>query len=55
VKEIIPNYLRFLKGVIDCEDLPLNLSREHYQDSQMMAKLKGIITKRVLKMLGEEA
>lgn len=39
-KEILPNYFRFLKGVIDCEDLPLNISRESYQDSALMAKLR---------------
>lgn len=54
-REIIPNYLRFVKGVVDCEDLPLNISREHYQDSLLMAKLKSIITKRIIKELELQA
>lgn len=54
-KELLPNYLRFVKGVVDCEDLPLNISRENYQDSALIAKLRSILTKRVLKMLEEEA
>lgn len=40
---------------MDCEDLPLNISRENYQDSALVAKLKNILTKRVIKMLTEEA
>jgi TNF receptor-associated protein 1 len=47
--------MRFVKGVVDCEDLPLNISRENYQDSQLVSKLKNILTKRVLKLLSEEA
>ena len=54
-RDIVPNYLRFLKGVIDCTDLPMNISRENYQDSALMAKLKGVITRRILKMFDEEA
>ena len=54
-RELLPNYLRFVKGVVDCEDLPLNISRENYQDTALIAKLKNIITKRVLKMLVEES
>lgn len=54
-KELTPNYLRFVKGVVDCEDIPLNISRENYQDSALIAKLRSIVTKRVLKMLEEEA
>lgn len=53
--ELLPNYLRFVKGVVDCEDLPLNVSRETYQDSSLVAKLRNIITRRVLKTLEDEA
>lgn len=44
-----------MKGVVDCEDIPLNISRENYQDSSLMAKLRNVLTKRVLKHLREEA
>ena len=54
-RELMPNFLRFVKGVVDCDDIPLNISRENYQDSMLMAKLKNIISKRVLKMLVEES
>lgn len=39
-RELLPNWLRFVKGVVDCEDIPLNISRENYQDSALIAKLK---------------
>lgn len=54
-RELLPNFLRFVKGVVDCEDLPLNISREHYQDTALVAKLKSIVTMRVLKELESEA
>ena len=54
-REILPNYLRFVKGVVDCEDLPLNISREQYQDTLLMNKLRQVITSRILKMLVDEA
>ena len=44
-----------MKGVVDCEDIPLNISRENYQDTMLISKLRNIVTKRVLKMLAEEA
>jgi HSP90 family molecular chaperone len=52
---ILPSFLRFVKGVVDCEDIPLNISRENFQDSALMAKLRAYITKRVIKTLKEEA
>ena len=52
---LIPNFLRFVKGVVDCEDIPLNISRETYQDSALMAKLRNFITKRIIKLLKDEA
>jgi HSP90 family molecular chaperone len=54
-QELLPNYLRFVKGVVDCEDLPLNISRETYQDSSLIFKLRNVITRRVLKMLEDES
>lgn len=52
--ELLPSYLRFVKGVVDCEDLPLNISRENYQDSALMSKLRSVLTKRVLRLLEQE-
>ena len=53
-KELLPNYLRFVKGVVDCEDISLNISRETYQDSAKIANLRNILTKRVLRALADE-
>ena len=53
--ELLPLYLRFVKGVVDSEDLPLNISRENYQDSSMMQKLRNVLTRRVLKLLEDES
>lgn len=54
-KDLLPEWLRFLKGVIDSEDLPLNISRETMQDSALVQKLNRLITRRFLKFLEEEA
>ena len=54
-KDLLPEWLRFLKGVVDSEDLPLNISRETMQDKALIAKLNTVITKRLLKFLEEEA
>jgi len=54
-KDILPEWLRFVKGVIDSEDLPLNISRQALQDNALVAKIKKIITSRFLKNLGELA
>ncbi len=54
-KDLLPEWLRFLKGVIDSEDLPLNISRETMQDKALLDKLGKVITKRFLKLLEEES
>ncbi len=53
--KLLPDWLRFLRGVIDSADLPLNISRETMQDSALVNKLGHVITKRVLKMLHDES
>jgi len=52
---LLPDWLRFLKGVIDSEDIPLNISRETMQDSALAARLQKAITGRFLKFLSEQA
>ena len=52
--DIIPSYLRFLRGVIDSDDLPLNISRESLQHNATMDKIKKSITKRVLSELKKQ-
>lgn len=52
---LLPDWLRFLKGVIDSSDLPLNISRESMQDSALVQKLNRVVTRRFLKFLEKEA
>lgn len=50
-EQFMPNYLRFVRGLIDSSDLPLNVSREILQDSRVTQTLRGALTKRTLQML----
>jgi molecular chaperone HtpG len=52
---LIPPYLRFLRGVVESEDLPLNISREMLQLSPVLAKIRAGVTKRVLSELAKRA
>ncbi|SBT71284.1 heat shock protein 90, putative [Plasmodium malariae] len=52
---IIPKWLYFIKGVVDCEDMPLNISRENMQDSTLMNKLSRVVVTKILKNLEKEA
>jgi len=54
-KDILPEYLRFVKGVVDSEDIPLNVSREVAQSSPAMAKIRNVLTTRILNLLEEWA
>ncbi len=47
-KELLPEYLRFVKGVVETEDLPLNVSREVVQNSPVMAKIRQILTTKII-------
>ena len=51
IEQLMPNYLRFVKGVIDSADLPLNISREMLQNSPLMEKIKNGTVSRLLKEL----
>ena len=53
--DVVPHWLRFLRGVIDSEDLPLNISRETLQANPLLAKIKDSVVKRVLSELKKKA
>ena len=54
-KELVPEYLRFIKGVVDSEDIPLNVSREWVQSSPVIAKIKNTLVSKILGFLEEWA
>jgi molecular chaperone HtpG len=54
-EQFLPLYLRFVKGVLDSQDLPLNISREILQQSPQVDSLRNAVTKRVLDMLSKMA
>ena len=51
VEELLPHYLRFVKGIVDSSDLPLNISREMLQQNPLVAKIRSGIVSRILKEL----
>ncbi len=53
--ELLPPYLRFVTGIVDSEDMPLNLSREMLQNNPLVTRIRGALTKRVLSELGKAA
>jgi len=54
-ENIAPKWMRFVKGVVDSEDIPLNLSRELLQDSAQIRKLRTVITNKFLRFLQDKA
>jgi molecular chaperone HtpG len=53
--ELLPPYLRFLRGIVDTEDLPLNVSRELLQNNPRLAKIRTALCKKVLSELKQKA
>jgi len=51
IEMLLPGYLRFVKGVVDSSDLPLNVSREMLQDDAVIAKIKSAVTAKILSTL----
>lgn len=54
-KELLPNYLRFVRGLVDSADLPLNVSRELLQGNKVVTKIRSALVKRVLDLLEDMA
>jgi len=54
-EDLLPGYLRFMRGVVDSEDLPLNISREMLQNNPVMTSIRNAVTKRVLTELEKKA
>ncbi|KAL7010873.1 hypothetical protein ACKWTF_013988 [Chironomus riparius] len=52
---MLPKWLRFIKGVVDSEDIPLNLSRELLQNSNLIRRLRNVLTSKVLKFLYDKS
>lgn len=53
-KDLLPEWLRFIKGVVDSEDLPLSLSREKPQDSSLLRRIRDVLTRKLLRTFADE-
>ncbi|EGG14777.1 heat shock protein Hsp90 family protein [Cavenderia fasciculata] len=54
-KGLLPDWMRFVRGVVDSEDIPLNVSREHLQDNGLIQRISQVLVKRILKTLDDES
>eukprot|EP00916_Digyalum_oweni_P016869 GHVL01027681.1.p1 GENE.GHVL01027681.1~~GHVL01027681.1.p1 ORF type:complete len:713 (-),score=133.17 GHVL01027681.1:1435-3573(-) len=53
--DIIPRWLHWVRGIIDCDDIPLNISRENMQDTRLMNQLSAAVVTRILKFFQDQA
>jgi HSP90 family molecular chaperone len=53
-KDLLPEWLRFIKGAVDSEDLPLSLSREKPQDSKLLKRIREVLTRKLLRFLDDQ-
>lgn len=51
--DLLPSWLRFLKGVVDSEDLPLSIAREKAQDTLLLGKIRDVLTRKIIRHLSE--
>jgi len=54
-EQLLPHYLRFVRGVVDSDDLPLNVSRELLQENELVRKIRSAVVRRALDLLGRLA
>ncbi|MFC1740195.1 molecular chaperone HtpG [Pseudomonadota bacterium] len=54
-QQLLPHYLRFVRGVVDSDDLPLNVSRELLQENELSSKIRSAVIRRSLDMIGKVA
>ena len=54
-KDLLPDWLRFIKGVVDSEDLPLSISREKSQDTFLLKRIKDVLTRKIIKYLDDQS
>jgi HSP90 family molecular chaperone len=51
--DLLPSWLRFMKGVVDSEDLPLSIAREKAQDTLLLGKIRDVLTRKIIRFLSE--
>jgi len=54
-QQLLPHYLRFVRGVVDSDDLPLNVSRELLQENELSGKVRAAVIRRALDLIGKTA
>jgi HSP90 family molecular chaperone len=52
-QDLLPSWLRFMKGVVDSEDLPLSIAREKPQDTLLLSKIRDVLTRKIIRFLSE--
>ena len=54
-RDLLPDWLRFIRGVVDSEDLPLSISREKSQDKKLLLKIRDVLVRKIIRFLQDKA